>query len=203
MVTQEEDFLDIRREVKELGQEKAKGKVVEYQKRLYAKDLEGDLRFYVQDKDGIPTGAIPTVVGDKTVYCTLLSRNLIDRRAWRQPNSPDKPEHWEWCTWPSRTANDLTGCKTLYEHCAEYDDPDTPDSGQLDHAYTAWVTRAHDYWHNNISIRKFATIGFGLYARNQISNGTHIGECTGVIVPSAGGEKKEDGREKDDMNSSG
>lgn len=83
MVTQEEEFLDMRREVEELGQGKAKDRVVDYQKCLYARDLEGDLRFYAQNKGGIPTGEIQTVVDRKNIYCTLLSRNLIDKRAWR------------------------------------------------------------------------------------------------------------------------
>jgi len=124
-VTQQEVYADIMREVEELGRKLAKGKVVEYQKRLYAIDLEGSLRFYAQDKDGIPKGAIPKVIDGKNIYCTLLTRNLIKRRAWQEPNGPDKPKRWNWCAWPPRTANDLTGCKSLYEFCAECDDPDT------------------------------------------------------------------------------
>jgi hypothetical protein len=96
MVTQEEEFLDMRREVEELGQGKAKDRVVEYQKCLYARDLEGDLRFHAQNKGGIPTGEIQTVVDRKNIYCTLLSRNLIDKRAWRKPSCPDKPKYWKW-----------------------------------------------------------------------------------------------------------
>ncbi|KAF3034476.1 histone methyltransferase set2 [Didymella heteroderae] len=189
MVTQRQVYFDIMHEVKEHDLEHAKRRVVEYQRRLYATNLEGNLRFYSQDKDGIPYAMIPTVIDGKKFYSTLLSRNYIKRRAWQEsPNGPDKPENWNWTEWPPRTANDLIGCKSVCEFCAERDDPDTPDRTRLDHAYTEWIARALDFWHNNIFIWKKPKLGFGLYARNRIPEGTHIGEYTGLIVPYYGDE---------------
>jgi hypothetical protein len=187
MATQREVYFDIMREVGEHGIEYARERVEEYQRRLYATDLEGKVVFYAQDKHGIPNHKASTTVNDKKFYSTLLTHNDIKARDWQEDN-PAKPENWEWSEWPPRTVNDLIGCRSVFEYRAECDDPDTSGRTRLDRAYTKWTTRALNFWYSNILLRRTSKTGYGIYARNFIPEGTHIGEYTGLIVPFYGHE---------------
>lgn len=180
MVTQKDVFEAIRRYVDKKGVDYAKGKLDWFHKRLYALDLEGKVYFYAQDRDGIPVARAYTIIDGTESYSTMLVRNQLDAEAWE--NLP-QPANWQWSAWPPKKQNDLLGCRSIFEHCAECGDLMKRDEACTDDDYFKWVLRKLDFWHKAINIRHHQRTGFGLYARKDIRKGTTMGEYTGMIVP--------------------
>lgn len=111
----------------------------------------------------------------------MLLRNGLDKTTWK---GVKRPQNWKGCAWPPVRPNDLVGCRSVDEICAECEGDIWYDGTRTDDAnYSSWIVRKRDFWYENIMIRLHPRVGFGLFARQLIPKGTYLGEYTGMLTP--------------------